>query len=83
MSEKSRSRKIQHETGIPYTMALCLVRGTLVLTPRSRSCIIARALSEACKVRPLLPHTAEIVRKPCPCFECEDRPDPVPSPTAA
>jgi len=74
MSDRSRARKVQAATGIPYQMALNAVTGVWVFEVRSPKCVIQQAILEARKSFPqrVLPNAK---RKPCPCFECEDNPE--------
>jgi hypothetical protein len=70
MSEKSRARKVQRATELPYLSCLRLVRGEYRYTPLSPACEVRAALLAATKGRYVPPEGVREV--PCPCFECDD-----------
>jgi hypothetical protein len=67
MSEKSKARKVQAETGLSYQQALNLVRGHPRFRPASPSCIFRSALELA---RARVPEPTDSDPE-CTCPRCD------------
>lgn len=69
MSERTRARSIQRDTGMSYQTCLRIVRGEVCFEPSAPDCLVRTAV-EYVRFRPNEGPTVQTPRVPCACMRC-------------